>query len=121
MMHMDYKRDDEVGFVLLGPTVEDVKQEGIIDLKRCLTGDEEYLAYVRDSILMQAEAWNGFRFDYEESVVHGFYEGHIWIRAKMIGPGPNAGEVLGEIGEDLQRLAREFEKIEDADVSDYIE
>lgn len=121
MMHMDYKRDAEVGFVLLGPTIEDVKQEGAIDLKRCLTGDEEYLAYVRDSILMQAEAWDGFRYDYEESDIHGFYEGHIWISAKMMGPGPNAGEVIGEIGENLQQLAREFEKIEDTDVRYYIE
>lgn len=121
MMHMDCKRDEEVGFVLLGPTVEDVKKEGIIDLKRCLSGDEEYLNYVKDSILMQAEAWTGFRYDYEKSVIHGFYEGHIWIKAKMMGPGPNVGEIYGEMGEDLLRLAGEFERREDAGLGDCIE
>ncbi len=84
MFRMDVIRKLKVpGYVLLGADIEDVKSNlSNLDLKLALT-DMEYMNFVKESLLMQDEAWGHFRYVYSESSVFGIFDGHIWIKAKI--------------------------------------
>ena len=84
MFRMDViKRIKDSGFVLLGADVKDVKRElSYLDLKRSLT-DMDYMNFVKESLLMQDEAWGHFRYIYSESKIFALLDGHIWIKAKI--------------------------------------
>ena len=99
MFRMDVIRKlKEPGYVLLGADIGDIKNDfPYLDLKLALT-DMVYMDFVKESLLMQNEAWGHFRYLYTESRVFGLFDGHMWIKARIYEE-PSALEAYKELRE----------------------
>lgn len=108
---MEYKvlKDEEKGFLLLGVTVEDVQKNTDWDLKRTLT-DEAYTVECVKTFIKDASEWFGFSFvDYK---LYGYFNGCMWVRAKINEPLPNIDEAFGDFGLATLKLNEFFKKMD---------
>ena len=100
------KYEDKPGHLLIGATIEQIKSETRWDLNRALV-DEEYRTECVCQFMKMVEAWSGFH--YRDNMVHGFYDGYMWVHAEISNPIPEIKAFLGDIGETALILADAFQ------------
>lgn len=84
MIYLQVKRIEEPGYIMVGADYKEIKESlPFFDVEKA-RNDREYLELIKDSMLMEHEAWGDFRYIYLESVVEEFENGYIWIKAKLL-------------------------------------